>query len=109
MTLVIFFVPDPAKAVAEMVRVVGPGGTVAAYAWDMMRGGSPTQPLWEALRAMGIKQMLPPSPEASRMKISAISGPMRDWKLLKPERLPSRGHFQTSTTSGRPLHPRHRH
>src|SRR5213593_2404446 len=31
MALVIFFVPDPAKGVAEMVRVVGPGGIVAAY------------------------------------------------------------------------------
>jgi SAM-dependent methyltransferase len=31
MALVIFFVPDPAKGVAEMVRVVGPGGIVSAY------------------------------------------------------------------------------
>jgi ubiquinone/menaquinone biosynthesis C-methylase UbiE len=68
MTLVIFFVPDPAKAVAEMVRVVGPGATVAAYAWDMLRGGSPTDPLWEGLRTMGVKQTLPPSPEASRIE-----------------------------------------
>jgi ubiquinone/menaquinone biosynthesis C-methylase UbiE len=37
MTLVMFFIPDPAKAVAEMVRVVGPGSTVAAYAWDMLK------------------------------------------------------------------------
>jgi SAM-dependent methyltransferase len=29
MALVIFFVPDPAKGVAEMVRVVAPGGKVA--------------------------------------------------------------------------------
>ena len=41
MALVIFFVPDPAKGVAEMVRVVSPGGTVAAYAWDMAGGGFP--------------------------------------------------------------------
>lgn len=33
MPLVIFFVPDPAKGVAEMARVVCPGGTVTAYAW----------------------------------------------------------------------------
>ncbi|MGD9904864.1 MAG: class I SAM-dependent methyltransferase, partial [Vicinamibacterales bacterium] len=32
MPLVIFFVPEPARGVAEMVRVVRPGGLVAAYA-----------------------------------------------------------------------------
>ena len=39
MALVIFFVPDPTKGVAEMARVVRPGGTVATYVWDMMGGG----------------------------------------------------------------------
>src|SRR6187455_1204323 len=35
MPLVIFFVPDPKKGVAEMARVVRSGGIVTAYAWDM--------------------------------------------------------------------------
>jgi ubiquinone/menaquinone biosynthesis C-methylase UbiE len=43
MALVIFFVPDPAKGVAEMVRVVGPGGTVAAYVWDIVGSGFPQE------------------------------------------------------------------
>src|SRR5580765_873099 len=34
MALVIFFVPDPAKGVAEMMRVVRTGGLVTAYVWD---------------------------------------------------------------------------
>jgi ubiquinone/menaquinone biosynthesis C-methylase UbiE len=33
MALAIVFVPDPVKAVAEMVRVVRPGGWVATYMW----------------------------------------------------------------------------
>ena len=41
MPLVIFFVPEPAKGVAEMARVVCPGGTVAAYGWDLHGGGFP--------------------------------------------------------------------
>ena len=32
--LVLNFVPDTARAVAEMARVTRPGGTVAAYVWD---------------------------------------------------------------------------
>ena len=66
MALVIFFVPEPAKGVAEMVRVVRPGGTVAAYAWDMLGGGFPGEPIQAELRAMGLKPLLPPSAEASR-------------------------------------------
>jgi ubiquinone/menaquinone biosynthesis C-methylase UbiE len=69
MALVIFFVPDPTKGVAEMVRVVGPGGTVAAYAWDMMGGGWPGQPFHAEMRAMGLKPLLPPSAEASRIDV----------------------------------------
>jgi SAM-dependent methyltransferase len=67
MALVIFFVPDPARGVAEMVRVVCPGGTVTTYAWDMLGGGFPLEPIQAEMRAMGLKPVLPPSPGASRM------------------------------------------
>ena len=33
MALVLVFVPDPAKGVSEMVRVVVPGGAVVTYMW----------------------------------------------------------------------------
>jgi len=33
MALLLFFVPDPGKGVAEMARVVCPGGTVSTYLW----------------------------------------------------------------------------
>lgn len=68
MALVIFFVPEPARGVAEMVRVVRPGGMVAAYAWDMAGGGFPYAPVQEAMREEGLVPPLPPSVEASRIE-----------------------------------------
>ena len=67
MPLVIFFVPDPAKGVSEMARVVRPGGIVAAYAWDMAGGGFPYVVLHSELREMGVGVPSPPSPGASGM------------------------------------------
>jgi ubiquinone/menaquinone biosynthesis C-methylase UbiE len=67
MALVIFFVPEPAKGVAEMVRVVAPGGTVAAYAWDIVGGGFPLQPIQTELKAMGFTPTRPPTFEASQI------------------------------------------
>ena len=67
MALVIFFVPEPVKGVAEMVRVVRPGGTIAAYAWDIPGGGFPLEPVNAELRGMGLTTPRPPSVDASRM------------------------------------------
>ena len=69
MPLVIFFVPKPAQGVAEMARVVAPGGTVAAYAWDMEGGGFPYQQVNETLSAVGRPTPKPPSPGASRLEV----------------------------------------
>jgi ubiquinone/menaquinone biosynthesis C-methylase UbiE len=68
MALVIFFVPDPAKAVAEMVRVTRPGGSVSAYAWDVLGGGLPYAAMMEEIKAMGIALPAPPSEDASRLE-----------------------------------------
>jgi SAM-dependent methyltransferase len=69
MALVIFFVPEPARGVAEMVRVVRPGGTIAAYAWDMDGGGFPLAPVLKEMRAMGLAPLGPPSADASRIDV----------------------------------------
>ena len=66
MALVIFFVPDPKKGVTEMARVTKPGGILAAYAWDVISGGLPMEPMHKIMREMGIKYPLPPSIEASQ-------------------------------------------
>jgi ubiquinone/menaquinone biosynthesis C-methylase UbiE len=69
MPLVIFFVPEPAQGVAEMARVVSPGGAVSAYAWDMTTGGFPYEALLAELRALNITLPSAPRPEASRIDV----------------------------------------
>ena len=68
MALVISFLPDPAKAVAEMARVVRPGGWVANYMWDLPGGGAPINPIYAALKSLGATTAFPPSPAVSRQE-----------------------------------------
>jgi SAM-dependent methyltransferase len=67
MALVISFLADPAKAVAEMARVVRPGGWVATYMWDVRGGGLPAEPIRATMQSMGITAPYPPGSEASRL------------------------------------------
>jgi SAM-dependent methyltransferase len=66
MALVITFLPDPAKAVAEMARVVRPGGWIATYMWDVLGGGLPNAPIFAAIKALGLPSPYPPGSAASR-------------------------------------------
>jgi hypothetical protein len=50
-----------------MARVVGPGGIVAAYAWDVSGGGLPYESLMSEMRARRVAVPEPPSPGASRL------------------------------------------
>jgi SAM-dependent methyltransferase len=50
--LVLNFVPDHARAVAELCRVARPGGTVAVYVWDYASGMELIRSFWDAAAAL---------------------------------------------------------
>lgn len=50
--LVLNFVPQPLRAVAEMARVVRPGGVVAAYVWDYAGKMELMRHFWDAAAAL---------------------------------------------------------
>ena len=100
--VIFFFVPDPAKGVAEMARVVCPSGIVTAYAWDLFGGGFP----YEALRAEMPRagRCSPGTAKPGRVSNQThYTGPV-DWRAFwlpsKPARSPCNGHSPISTTTG---------
>ena len=50
--LVLNFLPDPRRAVAEWARVCRPGGTVAGYVWDYAAGMQLIRYFWDAAAAL---------------------------------------------------------
>ena len=50
--LILNFVPDPPKALAEMRRVTRPGGTVAAAVWDYGEGMEMLRHFWDEVIAL---------------------------------------------------------
>ena len=102
MALVIFFVRDPAKGVAEMARVVRPGGAVAAYAWDMLGGGFPWEPIQAEMRALGVTPPLPPSVGASRMAALRDLWACAGLEAIETCEITVQRTFANSRTSGPP-------
>lgn len=50
--LVLNFVPNPQRALAEMARVTRPGGVVAGYVWDYAEGMELMRYFWDAAIAL---------------------------------------------------------
>lgn len=50
--LVLNFVPEPARMLAEMVRATRPGGTVALYVWDYAGAMEIMRRFWDAAKAI---------------------------------------------------------
>ena len=93
MALVIFFVPDPARGVAEMVRITRPGGLIGAYAWDMPGGGFPLDPLLAELRALGTTPPRPPSADISRIESLAELWTQAGLRDVETREISVRRHF----------------
>lgn len=68
--LVINFIPDRPRALAEMRRVGAPGGLVAGYVWDLIAGPSPSYPIRTGLSRIGIK--FPPIPGTEDSHLDAL-------------------------------------
>jgi ubiquinone/menaquinone biosynthesis C-methylase UbiE len=66
--LVINFIPDRPRALAEMCRVARTGGVVAGYVWDFAEEGSPGSPIRSGLIQIGAKPPLAAGTEDSRLE-----------------------------------------
>jgi SAM-dependent methyltransferase len=76
--LVLNFVPDPARAAAEIARVTKPGCVAAAYVWDYAKGMEMMRYFWDA--ATDLDPALDDLDEALRFPLCRRE-PLRDlWK-----------------------------
>src|SRR5262249_53887625 len=66
--LVLAFIPEPHRAVREMVRVTKPGGTVAACMWDLRGGVVFARMFWDTAALL--------DPKAAEFRSKALSRPI---------------------------------
>jgi ubiquinone/menaquinone biosynthesis C-methylase UbiE len=68
--LALNFIPDPVRALSEMLRVTGSAGSVAGYVWDFAAELSPTWPLRLGLRQFGGSVI--PTPGTAHTSLDAL-------------------------------------
>ena len=66
--LVINFIPDRPRAIAEMRRVADPGGTVAGYVWDFAGGRGIGSPFFRGMRQLDMERPRVPGMEDSSLE-----------------------------------------
>jgi len=66
------YVPDPARGLKEFCRVICPGGTVAVYLWDYVRGARFLREFWDA--AIAVDQEADNFDQARRFPICTPDG-----------------------------------
>ena len=66
--LVINFIPDRPRALAQMRRVCRPGGVIAGYVWDFAAQRGPNSPIRIGLSEIGAKPPPVPGTEDSRLE-----------------------------------------
>jgi SAM-dependent methyltransferase len=84
--LVLNFIPEPARAVAEMGRVTRPGGIVAAYVWDYAGQMQLMRHFWDA--AVALDPAAQPLDEGDRFPLcqpDALAALVRDTGLGEVE------------------------
>lgn len=81
--LVLNFIPERRRALAEMRRVARAGGAVAAYVWDFAEELSPSGPLRRAMRRFGAQ--VPPIPGTAESRLQALRALLQDAGLEKIE------------------------
>jgi len=79
--LVLNFIPERRRALAEMRRVARAGGAVAAYVWDFAEELSPSGPLRRAMRRFGAQ--VPPIPGTAESRLEALKALFEDAGLEK--------------------------
>jgi SAM-dependent methyltransferase len=88
--LVLHFIPDRAKAFAEMKRVAARGGIIAGYTWERTpeSSGAPYAPMLRGIRSMGLEPLRSPTvPEQTLegLRASAEAAGFSDVAVMRIE------------------------